>query len=407
MENKKIIQLKKLKEENENQYIMRICSMKQQNDWTWQDIADILNDSLGHDFGESAYRKKYTYFKNMMNDNEQGIFEDDEYLRKIQDEKIKLEKERQKLYSTKVEMQRIIRQNSRFEMFYENVRNVIQELPMPDFHYNNNCETQGNKEYLLGIADIHLGANFELPTNKYSIEECKRRFSVLLDNVCDYVRINNINKLNVVSLADDIQGILRISDLQLNETSVVEATVTVSRLIAQFLNELSAFCRIEYYHVPNANHTQTRPIGTKASELASEDIEFIIGNYISDLLSNNYNVNVYTNFGCDYIEVPIFNYNIIALHGHTVNNYETAIKDLSVKYDKMYDYVIIGHMHNGKQIPCNERGSYDTEVLQCPSFQGTDPYAFNKLGKGSKAACKMFIFDEKYGCTGTEKFILN
>ena len=33
--------------------------------------------------------------------------------------------------------------------------------------------------------------------------------------------------------------------------------------------------------------------------------------------------------------------------------------------------------------------------------------AFNKLGKSSKAACKMFIFDEKYGCTGTEKFILN
>jgi hypothetical protein len=67
----------------------------------------------------------------------------------------------------------------------------------------------------------------------------------------------------------------------------------------------------------------------------------------------------------------------------------------------------VGHWHNGKVIPGNEHGSYDTEVLMCPSFQGTDPYAFNKLGKSSKAACKMFIFDKKYGCTGTEKFILN
>ena len=35
-------------------------------------------------------------------------------------------KERQKLYATKVEMQRVIRQSSRFELFYENVRKEIE-----------------------------------------------------------------------------------------------------------------------------------------------------------------------------------------------------------------------------------------------------------------------------------------
>lgn len=401
------MEYKKLSEENENQYILRICSMKEQNNWTWEDIAKILNDSLGHNYGESAYRKRYQSFSKMMADNEDTLFTEDEYLKKIEAQKMDLAKERQKLYATKVEMQRVIRQSSRFELFYENVRNAIETLPMPSVKYNAEKRYSFGKEHLLTIADIHCGAQFELPTNSYSIEECERRFGVLLNDVSDYVQRNGLNKLNVVSLSDDIQGILRVSDLQLNETSVVEATVIVSRLIASFLNELSTFCKVEYYHVPNSNHTQTRPIGTKASELATEDLEYIIGNYISDMLKNNNRVNVHTNFGCDYIEIPIFDYNIIALHGHTVRNYETALKDLSALHRKMYDFVIVGHMHNAKQISGNENDNYDTEVLMCPSFQGTDPFAFNKLGKSAKAACKMFIFDPVYGCTGTEKFILN
>lgn len=401
------MEYKRFENENEDSYILRICSMKNEQGWTWQDIADILNEALGHNFGESCYRKKVQQFNKMFEANEDKIFTDDEYLKKIQVEKMDLEKERQKLYATKVEMQRMVRQNSRFELFYENVRDAISALPMPMIKYTDNKRFLLSKEYLLTIADIHCGAQFDLPTNNYSIEECERRFGVLLNDIADYVQRNQISRLNVVSLSDDIQGILRVSDLQLNETSVVEATVVVSRLIAKFLNELSAFCSIEYYHTPNSNHSQIRPIGTKASELATEDLEYIIGNYITDLLRNNTRVHVHTNFGCDYIEIPIFDYNIIALHGHTIKNYETALKDLSALHRKMYDFVIVGHMHNAKQISGNENGNYDTEVLMCPSFQGTDPFAFNKLGKSAKAACKMFIFDSVYGCTGTEKFILN
>ena len=74
-------------------------------------------------------------------------------------------------------------------------------------------------------------------------------------------------------MGDDIQGILRLSDLQLNESSVVKATVFVAKTIARFLNDLSEYCFIDYYLCPTSNHSQTRPLGTKASEIASEDVE--------------------------------------------------------------------------------------------------------------------------------------
>ena len=405
--------LQKLPNENESQYIWRVGQAKDSGviDNTWEELCPILNTQCGiseEDFrGSSAWRKRYRVMQQAWDDvfSKQKFV--DEHADTIQENTLKLEKERQKLYATKIEAHRNLRQESRFELFYENVRDAIETLPMPEIVASNSLHFVGNKEYLLCLADIQAGAKFEVPTNTYSLEICEQRFNKLLDDVVDYIKMHDITKINVVGLGDSVQGILRLTDLKLNETSVVEATVMVARLIACFLNQLTAYCYVEYYHVPTSNHSQTRPLGSKASELACEDMEYVIGNYISDMLYINNRVNIHMNNMYDYIEIPIFDFNIMALHGHTIKNLDTALKDLSVTHRKLIDYIIVGHWHNGKVIPGNEHDSHDTEVLMCPSFQGTDPYAFYKLGLSSKAACKMFIFDEKYGCTGTEKFILN
>ena len=397
-------------QENEDQFIFRICSMKDSSGMTWQEVADIINQALDNNYTESAYRKRYQMFQNGLKTCEKQVFSDDEYLQQIRAERRELEKERQKLYATKVEANRNLRQESRFELFYENVKHAIETLPMPnilDTGYGVGGKIASSKEYVLTLADIHAGANFQVDGNNYSLAECERRFYKLLFATKLFVCENSIDKLHVVELGDTVQGILRMSDLQLNETSVVEAVVIASRLIATFLNELSSVCNVEYYHAPSGNHSQTRPLGSKASEIATEDVEYVIGNYIKDMLANNPLVNVNLNFEQDEIVIPIFDFNVLAMHGHTVKNIDTALKDLSVKHHKIIDYIFMGHYHNGKLVPGCCHGSYDTEVLLCPSFQGTDPFAFNKLGYSSKAACNIYKFDSVYGHIGTEKIILN
>lgn len=399
--------LKRLDGETQDQYFYRVCNMKDSLGFTWPQMAEIFNNEFGCNKGDTAYRKEWAAFNRIFNANADKLVGDNTYLNEVKEATQKLEKERQKLYATKIEASRNLRQESRSELFYENVRSAIETLPMPEIVVNRALHLVGDKEYLLCLADIQAGAKFEVPTNTYSLDVCQDRFNKLLGDVINYVQANNIVNLKVVGLGDSVQGILRLTDLKLNETSVVEATVMVARMIACFLNQLSAYCYVEYYHVPTSNHSQTRPLGSKASELACEDMEYVIGNYICDMLIANHRVAVYLNSKYDFIEIPIFNFNVLATHGHTIKNLDTALKDLSATHRKLIDYVIVGHWHNGKVIPGNEHDSHDTEVLMCPSFQGTDPYAFYKLGLSSKAACKMFVFDEKYGCTGTEKFILN
>ena len=399
--------LKRMNNETDDQYFYRICKMKDSLGFTWPQMAEIFNNEFGNNIGDTAYRKKWAAFNEVFNANVDRILGDNAYLQEVKEATEKLEKERYKLQATKVEKLRSDRQKSRQELFYENIAEAIEVLPMPEIIVPRQHNANNRKSYLLGIADIQAGANFEIPTNTYSLAVCESRFNQLLDSVVEYVVDREICHMNVVGLGDSIQGILRLTDLKLNETSVVEATVMVARMIATFINALSAYCDVDYYHVPSSNHAQNRPIGSKASELAAEDMEYVIGHYIADMLSLNDSVNVHLNDGCDYIEVPIFDFNVMATHGHTIKNLDTALKDWSATHRKLIDYIIVGHFHNGKVIPGNEHESHDTEVLMCPSFEGTDPYAFYKLGLSSKAACKMFVFDEKYGCTGTEKFILN
>ena len=401
--------LKRMENETEDQYFYRVCTMKDTLGFTWPQMAKIFNDEFGRDIGDTAYRKRWAAFTQILDANVDTIVGgDNTYLEELKQAKYELEKERQKLYATKIEANRNVRQESRSELFYENIRDTLDVLPMPHIVAGKSGYSRShNQERVLAIADIQGGAKFKIPTNEYSLEVCEERFNTLLDMIIDYVEYHEINKLHVVGLGDSIQGILRLTDLKLNETSVVEATITVARLIANFINQLSAYCYIDYYHTPTSNHAQIRPIGSKASELAAEDMEYVIGHYIHDMLSNNTRVSVHLNDGCDYIEIPIFDFNIIAEHGHAIKNLDTALRDRSMTYRKLIDYILVGHWHNGKVIPGNEHGHHDTEVLMCPSFQGTDPYAYKKLGLSSKAACKMFIFDKKYGCIGTEKFILN
>lgn len=378
-----------------------------ENDYDWSELHDKYSVKCNPDtirkgsstiFG-GKFRSDYEKYKAEKN---KSIGGNDEL-----DEKIEmLRKERIKLQTANIERKRIDKSESRQEMYYEYVGRVIEALDPPVFR-----PIIGNKKseinYITTIADVHYGAKYYSINNEYSPEISKERFEDLTGRLITFIQEKRIAKLTIVSLGDLLQGVLRLSDLKINDSSIVKATVEICRLIANMLNELSEYVEISYYHTPSANHTQIRVLNAKASELADEDLEYLMGNYIKDLCAHNKRISVHlAREGENFIEVHVPGNEIVAMHGHQIKNVENAIKDISILHKKFYDTVLLGHFHNGKEIPSHEGILGDAEVLISPSFVGSDPYS-DSICKGSKSCVKVYGFDRLYGHTETYKFILN
>lgn len=352
---------------------------------------------LGTNYAESTTRGKADVYNKCLDE----VLENNcnnELDKKLRELKI----EKKKIQAEKLELNRLDTKEARYKEFYENIKWNIETLPLPDFktlQINNS-----NGSYIECFSDLHYGADFVSENNIYNREECKRRIELLASKTINKINDLNINDLHIVGLADDLQGILRISDVKLNDVATVQCVVEVSRLIASFLNSISEYTNITYYHTMASNHTQPRYLGTKANAMPYEDMEIIIGNYIKDLLRDNDRVKVVLS-DKDYITLELEGQNIIAMHGHRVKSTFNAIRDLSQLHRKFYDICFLGHFHGGQSMYVGE-GNGCTQVVVVPSIVGSDPYS-DSLKVGSKSMAKLYKIERNIGITEEYTFVLN
>ncbi|HBJ1650340.1 TPA: hypothetical protein LA460_000244 [Clostridium botulinum] len=398
-------ELKRKDDEQFIEYCARLYSSKIELGLNNKEIYEVIKKETNTESAESTVRCNAQLWNKACEYTIEKIADkdDNEELKELETKRLEIEKERIKLRTEKIEYNRNLRKDSRFELFYENIRDSKDRLSLPKFEYLEENE-ELNSGYILSIADLHYGATFKSENNIYNREEVKRRLEILLEKTKKIIKKNSINKLTVIELADTIQGMIRISDTTLNDIPVVDSVVEISRLIAIFLNELSKYVYIQYRHVLSSNHGQQRYLNTKANEMPHEDMERIIGNYIKDLVSNNNRIKVELSKN-DYDSFSICGQNILALHGWQVKNIENSIKDYSMLHRKFYDICFLAHFHAGKSISVGESNG-DTKVVVCSGFIGSDPYS-DKLKKGTKGKCELFKIEEGCGITETYTIILN
>lgn len=388
--------------ESEEDYKIRLGGIRVQEGLTWQDLADIFNEELGYNYSESKYRKEYNlYLRGREDAEEERVSPTIDFSQKETELR-----ERYADSSENLSYYRLMRQDARFERFYKLIAEQIKKYPTPIAMPLESREQRGDREYLMTLADLHIGACFETVNNSYSVEIAKERLHSLAGKVKAFVSEKQIKKLNILSLGDVVQGILRISDLRLNEMAVVDAFVVAMRLIASFLNEVSRYCYIDFYQVCYSNHDQLRPLGTKASELGAEDMGKILFAYLKDTLAGNTRIQIIGDIEHDYLEFKIFDFECIALHGHQVRSIETVSKDLAIRHRKFFDYVFLGHTHSAKELIIGTGEHHNLEVLVSSSMIGEDPYA-QKLMVSSKASVKVFEFDQVQGHVASYNIILN
>lgn len=401
------LKLRKQSSESNDEYIYRICRNKDIGiyDITWAEAGEILNKELEEEFTESKYRKEYQAMQRGIDMIVESNADTEDRMEEMKLLKLELEMERKKTQTESVYYNRILRENARQDMLFEKVADAIKEVELNVPEFNPIHLSQEGEEWLLGFSDVHAYKYFTSITNEFSKDILEKRLSHLITETIDLIHKNKISKLTVLNGGDSLEGMLRISSLQSLELGVVETVVEFQRWLVEWLNQLSSHVEIRYIHLISSNHSENRPLNSRAGQFPREDMEIIIANYIKDMFKNNPRVEVVVPDD-SFVTFQMAGYDVISHHGHGIRDRRKYIERMSRKLRKWISYGIFGHLHHGEIKTIDEGIDNDCEIIGLPSIVGTDSYA-DSLLEGAKSSALLLKFVEGKGRVQENKIILN
>lgn len=368
----------------------------------WETIAALVNREFREDensyYGESAYRKPYLCAKKYYNDVFSQL-ESDEFIEEMQFQKRELEKERKKLQTEKLEYNRWLREEARDEMIAERIEDAIHDLPRldPPCGSLQKVPQSENSVWILAFGDAHFGAEFEIRglyneiINAYNPEIFYDRMENLLAQTLHIIQKENITDLYVFDLGDQIDGLLRISQLMKLRFGVVESTIKYADYLANWLNELSKHVNV-YFRQCAGNHSELRLINNKKNTFEDENMAAVIYQFLKIRLADNPRFHIDQNQTGMIFETLAGN-NVMAFHGEA-KDMESAMKDFVQIYGIDIDILIAGHLHHAY----SETVGVNTDVMRTPSLIGVDDYSL-KLHKTSNPGATLFKVENGAGKT--------
>lgn len=402
---------KKRPDEDYWQYNWRMCRNKDLGIYPleWAEVATIMNEELDQNYDESKYRKDYQIGSKFVEMKMREADWGKEELERLEELRIELELKKKQVQTENVYYNRIFREHSREILQVEKIAEAIEkaELDVPNFEPL--MPEKFGESWLLTISDIHAYKIFESISNSYSKETLEYRMNKLLGEMMALVRKEDIAKLTILNAGDNLEGILRASSLSVLELGVIDTVVEYRRWLVQWLVELSSVVEIDYIHLISSNHTETRPLNTRAGQMPKEDLERDLANYVYDMVNSNPRAKERINVIVPTEAFHIFNlegFNILAHHGHGIRNAEKFLTSIERKKRIFIDYMVMGHYHHESLKTIGETPTNDVEILRVPSIIGTDSYA-DSLGTGAKSSAVVFKFEENKGRTEEKKIILN
>lgn len=406
---KSMNEFKKLENQNYHQYVWAMDELVQSGKYkNWKEITPFINKELfGDDESqyrdESAYRKAVKYARDFY---EAGVFgsSEDEYFKKLQLEKRELEKAKVKLQTEKLEYSRWLREEARDELITEKICDAIlslQPFDIPTYIH----PIHNSRAYALIFGDEHYGVEYELKglfgdvLNAYSPEIFEERMWDLFNQTIEIIHKENIDTLNIFSMGDFTDGILRVSQLMKLRYGVVDGTIKYADFISNWLNEFTKHVRVNYQST-NGNHTELRMLGQPKGTFTEDNMGKVVSEFIKTRLKDNPNF-TYIENPTGYIYTELAGFPILGIHGE-VKNMANAIKEFSSIYGIQIHYLLAGHLHHNK----SEEVGINQEVINIGSIIGIDDYSLS-LRKTANASAKMLIFEQNKGKICEYTFKLN
>ena len=358
----------------------------------------LLNENI---YGEENTRRCFVFFEkflSILENDEINNIQDENKLQEILIAKKELEKERKKIQTINLEYNQYVRDISRFELFNEKIKEAIDNMPALIFSNTIQDKFNSKQTAVLCISDAHNGVEinmqtvFNEPINIYSPDILKKRLNKLADTVIkDYKNNFNYKKLIVFDLGDDIQNILRLSDIAKLKTGVIDSVLQYAEMISQFLNKIQNELNIQIeFSCLGGNHSELRLIST-GRNWESENLGKVIREFIALRLKDNQNIKVdpYSDFSFKQIE----GINILAIHGDDSKKNINEISYWEQYHNITIDILLMGHFHHQEQISLGYSPTGDKEIIIVPSLIGIDEFS-RKNRKLARAGAKFILFED-------------
>jgi hypothetical protein len=398
------------KKENESQcqYIIRLVELK--NSGADIDYVELFKLAFDVDLSSTEARKRYYGLKMLLPYLEQDKVENitgDGVLKELEIKKQELKKERIKIQTENLDLNRRLREVARMELFEEKVlealekRNKQLEIPKLITKYNN------ENEMVLSIADQHYGAEFEIKgmfdevINKYSPEIFEKRMWEALNRLVIYSEKNNFKKVHIIDLDDSIEGILHLSQISSLRYGVIDSIIGYADFMETWLNEATKYLMIDFSRV-KGNHNDLRLLTGKKGDFPHENTSRLVTYILEKTLKNNPNIIIqgHNSIGCVYKKIAGFD--VLASHGQDEKgNLEQSFKDYMITYKINIDYFYTGHLHSTmiKEIGVNK------EFIQSPSIMGSNDFSLG-IKKTANVGAKITVLSRGLGRTDEHNIIL-
>lgn len=375
-----IIDLHRLENENEEQFIFRLGSAKDAGtlDMNWEEIAAIINSEFRSDESEyrseAAYRKPYQQAKRYLDANAFKTCKDeDSYFKELRLQKQELEKEKVKTRDERNELRRAIREEARKESYKEQILRSISEYQCSPLSYDESKQFTGilktNNDLIISCTDIHAGIEINNYFNKFNEEVLKYRFNQYLDKIFE-VQLRHGSENAYIILSELVSGIIH-NELRIeNNQNLIEQFLSVTNYVSEFLSELSYHFNTVNVYICPGNHSRISP--KKEDSLKGENIDHLALPFLEAKLQNFKNICFHKN----EIEESIAMFNVrnnvvMSSHGDK-DSPSNVVQRFTLLFGIRPALVYLGHRHTNGLTTI-----YNTKVIESGTLSGTDNYALD------------------------------
>ena len=364
--------LKKMPNENENQYIWRLASAKDSGvlDLSWSELADIFNKELLDDdieYNESTYRKKYQQAKTFYEDVFSKMISN-EYNAELMVQKRELERAKIAFRDERNAWQRQNYADSRIESKLDLLEEKLSEIGKVNFDCNIDRDyvTYSDNDLICCISDLHIGQTFSSHFGIYNTDIALERLNKYLNEIICIGKRHKSQDIYVELLGDEISGNIHKSIQVSNRENVIEQIKIASEYIAQFCYELSKHFNNVYVISVAGNHS--RLVDKKEDAIHDERLDTLITWIVEQTTKHIDNITVLNDGNLDsgISVIKVRGNTFVGVHGDMDTHSKSKVGNLVMMLGFFPTAILNGHNHFPALTEVN-----GIKLIQCGSLAGS------------------------------------